>query len=94
MSVNHYSDYSEKVYNDYNLSFDKLLEKEGPFTAHRCNIQTLAIGLLKPTTIYLKLRLVENAYSFRRNREQQIPKVNTVWNGSKSVRYLDQLFGK
>ena len=35
------------VYDDYKLSFDKLLEKDGSFTIHHFNIQTLCIELYK-----------------------------------------------
>ena len=35
------------VYNDYELPFKKLLEKNGSFTVHHYNIQTLCIELYK-----------------------------------------------
>ena len=30
----------------------------------------------------------ENTYNFRTNRDFQIPRLNTVWNGSNSIRYF------
>ena len=30
----------------------------------------------------------DNTYNFRTNREFQIPRVNTFWNGSNSIRYF------
>ena len=35
------------VYDDYELLFEKLLEKDGLFTVHYYNIQTLCIELCK-----------------------------------------------
>ena len=35
------------VHDDYELTFDELLEKDGSFTIHRYNIQTLYIELYK-----------------------------------------------
>ena len=35
------------VYSDYETTFEDLLTKDGSFTVHHCNIQTLAIELYK-----------------------------------------------
>ena len=35
------------IYSDYESTFEGLLTKDGSFTAHHCNIQTLAIELYK-----------------------------------------------
>ena len=33
--------------NDYDLFFNELLEKDGSFTLHHCNIQALAVEMFK-----------------------------------------------
>ena len=84
--------YNLEYYCEYDLSFDELLEKDGSFFARHYNIQALAIEMSKVSnnlseTIFRDLLFREkNTYNFRRNREFQLPRVNTVWNGPNSYR--------
>ena len=42
------------VYSDYNSSFNKLLDKDGSFTIHQRNVQSLAIEIYKYHMAYLQ----------------------------------------
>ena len=72
------------VYDDYELPFDKLLEKDGSFTIHHCNIQTLCIELYKvyhnaAQTIFNVLFVPNNnSYNTRAKSDFIIPQINTV----------------
>ena len=57
-------------YNDYELPFEKLFEKDGLFTVHHYNIQTLII----------------NTYNTRVKSDFVIPQIKTVFKGSNSIR--------
>ena len=81
------------VYDDYELPFDKLLEKDGSFTMHHCNIQTLCIELYKvyhntAQTIFSDLFVRNNnTYNTRAKSDFIIPQINTVLKRSNSIRY-------
>ena len=64
--------------------FHELLEKDRSFTVHPYNIQALAIksqahNNLSKTIVFIRQ---ENTLNCHRNREFQILRVNTVWNGT------------
>ena len=81
------------VYDDYELPFDKLLEKDGSFTIRHCNIQTLCIELNKAyhntaQAIFSDLFVRNNnTYNTRAKSDFIIPQINTVLKGSNSIRY-------
>ena len=85
------------VYNDYNSSFQTLLDKDNSVSVHDYNLQTLAIEMFKVYKGYSNE--IENELFPRRNitrnlRYQEdflVPKVNTVLNGDCSVSYLGPL---
>ena len=78
------------VYDDYELPFDKLLEKDSSFTIHHCNIETLCTELYK---VYHKTAQTIFSDLFVRNNNTRaksdfiIPQINTVLKGSNSIRY-------
>ena len=81
------------VYNDYKLTFNELLEKDGSFTVHHYNIQTLCIELYKvfnnlAESIFSDLFIRNNSsYNTRLKSDFVIPQINTVLKGSNSIRY-------
>ena len=81
------------VYNDYELTFNELLEKDGSFTVHHYNIQTLCIELYKvfnnlAESIFSDLFIRNNSsYNTRLKSDFVIPQINTVLKGSNSIRY-------
>ena len=81
------------VYDDYELPFEKLLEKDGSFTVHHYNIQTLCIELYKvyyniAQTIFSDLFIRKNnTYDIRAKLDFVIPQINTVLKGSNSIQY-------
>ena len=81
------------VYNDYELPFEKLLEKDGLFTAHHYNIPTLCIELYKVNhniaqTIFSDLFIRNNnTYNAHMKSDSVIPQIKTVFKGSNSIRY-------
>ena len=86
------------VYNDYNLSFQELLEKDGSVTVHNTNLQRLAIELFKlvnqiPHSCLSDL-LILNKNRVHRLRSQnefkiQCPRTETY--GKSSLMYLAPL---
>ena len=84
------------VLNPVGIKLLNRFQKGGSFTIHHYNIQTIAIGMFKACSklsqnIFSDLFIRKEdiyIYHFGRNREFQIPRVNTVWNGSNSVRYF------
>ena len=82
------------VYSDYESTFEDLLTKDGSFTVHHYNIQTLAIELYKvynniSQTIFGELfTRNNNGYYLRSNSEFIIPQIRTVLKGSNSIRYF------
>ena len=81
------------IYDDYELTFKELLEKDWSFTIDHYNIQTLCTELYKiyhivSQTIFSDLfRWNINSYSLRLKPAFVIPQVRTVLNGSNSIRY-------
>jgi len=83
------------VYNDYQSTFDELLEKDGSFTIHHQNIHRLMIEIFsikhELTESPLKQLLsLNNRHSYS-NADFTIPSVNTVLKGKNSLRYLGPL---
>ena len=77
------------IYDDYELTFEELLEKDGSFTIHHSNIQMLCIELYE---IYHNLSQTIFGDLFRRNTSSSnlplkldfvIPQVRTVLKGFK-----------
>ena len=83
------------VYNDYLSSFDELLEKDGFYSVHHSNIQTLAIEMYKVlhdssqtlTSNLFKIKTY-NGPSLRTINPFSQPQVRTVLNGQNSLRYM------
>ena len=81
------------VNDDYELSFERLLEKDGSFTVHHYNIQTLCIELYKvyqniAQTIFSDLFIHNyNTYNIRAKSDFVIPQIKTVLKGSNSIRH-------
>ena len=82
------------VYSDYESTFEDLLTKDGSFTVHHYNIQTLAIELYKvynniSQTIFGELFTINNnGYYLRSKSDFVIPQIRTVLKGSNSIRYF------
>ena len=81
------------VYNDYYSTFEELLEKDGSFTIHHYNIQTLCIELYKVYNNLAHLIFSDlfkrnsNPYNTRLQSDFVIPRINPVLKGSNSIRY-------
>ena len=92
--INHLQEsaFREK-YDDYDLNFDKLLEKDGSFTIHHYNIQTLCIELYKvyrnlSQTIFSELfARNKSTYKLRFKSDFVIPQVSTAFKGFSSISY-------
>ena len=82
------------VYSDYEPTFENLLTKDGSFTVHHYNIQTLAIELYKvynniSQTIFGELFTRNNiGYYLRSKSDFVIPQTRTVLKGSNLIRYF------
>ena len=85
------------VYDDYNSKFEELLTKDGSFTIHQQNIQTLAIEMFKIYNRFSQIAFLDlfnqynnedNFYSLRSQPDFQIPRINTTLKGAESVRYF------
>ena len=82
-------------YSDKQSSFIKLLEKGNSVSTHLRNQQILAIEMFKVSNSLspvlmndiFKLR-VEQTYNLRKLSQFYRPKVNSVYNGTKSVSFL------
>ena len=81
------------VYVDYELPFEKLLEKDGSFTVHYYNVQTLCIELYNVyhniaqaifSDIFIRS---SNTYNIYGKFDFAIPQIKTVLKGSNSIRY-------
>ena len=68
------------IYDDYELTFEELLEKDGSFIIHHYNIQTLCIELSK---VYHNL----SQTNLRFKPDFVIPQVRIVLKGLNSIRY-------
>ena len=86
------------IYNNYELTFEELLDKDGSFCVHHYNIQTLAIELYKvynnlSESIFSDLLTRNtNNYNLRTTSDFLIPQINTVLKGSNSIRYFGPKF--
>ena len=83
------------VYDDYNSKFEELLTKDGLFTIHDKNIQTLEKEMFKTHHGFSQVSFVDlyhnyyyNFYSLRSQLDFQIPRINTTLKGTDSVRYF------
>ena len=82
------------IYNNYELTFEELLDKDGSFCAHHYNIQTLAIELYKvynnlsESLFSDRFTRTTNNYNLRTTSGFLIPQINTVLKGSNSIRYF------
>ena len=83
------------IYNDKQSSFIKLLEKDNSVSIHQRNLQILAIEMLKVSNglspilmnDIFKLR-GEQTYNLRKLSQFYRPKLNSVYNDTKSVSFL------
>ena len=81
------------VYDDYEFTFDELLEKDESFIIHHYNIQTLCIELCKvyhnfSQNIFSELFTQSNStYNMRSKSDFVITQVNTVFKRSSSIIY-------
>ena len=77
--------------NDKLPSYEELLEKDGSFSVHHRNIQSLAIEMLQikhgqsHEIVYTGNTKVE----FQKKLDCRIPSVNTVFHGSENTSYQD-----
>ena len=82
------------VYSDHGSTFEDLLTKDGSFTVHHYNIQTLALELYKvynniSQTIFWELfTRNNNGYYLRLESDFVIPQISTLLKGSNSIRYF------
>ena len=73
------------AYNEYDLSINKMFEKDRSYTVHHYNIHALATEMFvvyKNLSETISIDSQENTYNFPRNKEFQISGINTYWNGS------------
>ena len=82
------------ICNNYELTFEELLDKDGSFCVHHYNIHTLAIELYKAynnlSESIFSGPFTRNAnnYNLRTTSDFLIPQINTVLKGSNSIRYF------
>ena len=86
------------VYDDYNSKFEELLIKDGSFTMHHKNIQTLEKEMFKTHHGFSQVSFLDlfhnyncNFYSLRSQLDFQIPRINTTLKGTESVRYFEPI---
>ena len=86
------------IYNDYNSSFDQLLEKDGSVSIHHRNIHSLSVQMYKIYHGSDKSNPLHDMISVRSDRTLRsdfpIPAVRSENNGKNSVRYLGPLIWK
>ena len=68
------------VYDDYNSKFQSFLIKDGSFTIHHQNIQTLAIEIFEIHNGFSQIFFLFSYF--------QIPRINTTLIGKESVQYF------
>ena len=79
------------IYEDYNATFEELLEIDGSFSVHHFNIQTLLIEIYKfckglSIQIFCDLfQIKNNRYCLRSNSDLQRTNVQSVYNGENSL---------
>ena len=79
------------IYEDYNATFEELLEIDGSFSVHHFNIQTLLIEIYKfcnglSIQIFRDLfQIKNNRYCLRSNSDLQRTNVQSVYNGENSL---------
>ena len=82
------------VYNDFNSSFQQLLDKDNSFTIHHQNIQSLIIEMYKvvndlSTDTFAELFTKKQSSSqLRSQTDFKIPRVRTDLFGKNTLRYL------
>ena len=82
------------VYNDYNLSFSELLEKDNSFTIHTKNLQTLCVEIYKSKnkisseTLSEVFKIKELPYNLRRKTIFESRNIRTEHYGVESLTYL------
>ena len=79
------------IYEDYNSTFEELLDLDRSFSVHHFNIQALLIEIYKVFNGLLILndlfQTKNNRYCLRLNSNLQRANVKSVYNGENSVRY-------
>ena len=86
-------------YDDCDLNFDKLLEKDGSFTIHQYNIQTLCNELYKlyhnlSQTIFSELfARNKSTYNLRFKSDFVILQVSAAFKGFSSISYYGPIHG-
>ena len=88
------------VYSDYNSSFNELLDKDGSFTIHQRNVQSLAIEIYKYlhdlSPAILSEVFKENEaipYDLRMRNKLYGRNLNTVRYGTDTISFLSLKFG-
>ena len=84
------------VYDDYNSKFEELLTKDGSFTKHHQNIQTVAIEMSKIRSGFSQVSFLDffqnfdenNFHSLRSQPGFHIPSIYTALKGIESVGYF------
>ena len=83
------------IYNDKQLTFEELLEKDDSVSVHIRNLQTLAIEMYKvmngsSAEIVMKIFWIreENRYNLRHQNTFKRPIVNSVYNGVETVSFM------
>ena len=83
------------IYNDKQLTFEELLEKDDSVSIHIRNLQTLAIEMSKvmnsssPEIMKEIFRIrQENGYNLRHRSTFKRPIVNSVYSGTETVSFL------
>ena len=81
------------VYSDERSSYEDLLTKDGSYTIHHRNLQTLATEIYKfkhnvgPTILNDIFKLETNNYNLRNDLILETNNLNSVYNGTETVSY-------